>query len=174
MKMENRQQILSVAAIAVVALLLLDRVVWSPLKSGWDRRTVDIQDYEKRIREGQAIIERGDMTRARWANMKTNTLTEADAERKLLEAFQRWSDEARISVTSIQPSKRIEEDHISEECRASLSGSIGALSRFLYAMEKDSMGVKVESLEITSRDDNGRMLSVGLTVSGLILTEATE
>jgi F0F1-type ATP synthase membrane subunit b/b' len=174
MKIQNRQQVLSVAAIAVVALLLLDRVVITPIMNGWKTRETDIKSYEDKIEKGKRMVERADQTRARWENMKTNTLAEGDAERKLLEAFQRWSDEARISVSSIQPSKRIEEDHISEECRASLSGSIGSLARFLYAMEKDSMGIKVESLEITSRDDNGRNLSIGLTVSGLILTEAQE
>lgn len=174
MKIENRQQILAAGAIAVVALLLLDRIVITPMLDGWKTRAADIARLEGDIRKGRELIDRGDQLRGKWSNMKTNTLTEDSAEQKLLEAFQRWSDEARISVSSLQPSKRIEEDHISEECRASLSGSIASLTRFLYAMEKDSMGVKVESLEITSRDDNGRTLSVGLTVSGLILTEAQE
>jgi hypothetical protein len=174
MKIENRQQVLSAAAIAVVALLLLDRVVITPMIGGWKTRAGDIKSFEEKIAKGTKLIERGDHTRAKWENMKKNTLVEESAEQKLLESFQRWSDESRISVSSLQPSKRIEEDHISEECRASLSGSMSSLTRFLYAMEKDSIGLKVESLEVTSRDENGRTLSVGLTVSGLILTEAQE
>jgi hypothetical protein len=41
-------------------------------------------------------------------------------------------------------------------------------------MEKDPVALRVESLEITSKDESGRNLQVGLTVSGLILTEAQE
>jgi hypothetical protein len=106
--------------------------------------------------------------------MQTNTLEEASAERKLLEAFQRWADRSNISVSSIQPTKRTEEDHISLECRANASGNVGALARFLYEIERDPMALRVENLEITSRDENGRTLAVALQVSGLILTEAQE
>jgi hypothetical protein len=174
MKIENRQQVLAVIAIAVVVLLLLDRLVITPMITGWKLRGVEIVDLQKKINAGQQLVARGPKLREKWDYMKTNSLPEETAERKLLEAFQRWSDQSRISVTSIQPNKRIEEDHISQECRASISGDIAALSKFLYAMEKDAMALRVESLEITSRDENGRNLTVGLTVSGLILVEAQE
>src|SRR4051812_2233106 len=108
MKIENRQQILAAGAITVVALLLLDRVVITPMLEGWKTRAADIARLEGDIRKGRELIDRGDQLRGKWSNMKTNTLTEDSAEQKLLEAFQRWSDEARISVSSLQPSKRIE------------------------------------------------------------------
>jgi hypothetical protein len=43
------------------------------------------------------------------------------------------------------------------------------LLHFLYNMEKDPLGVKIESFELTSRDDNGRQLTLGLDLSGLVL-----
>jgi len=174
MKIENRQQILAALAITVVGLLLLDRLLITPMIEGWKRRSAEIAELEKRIDNGEKLIARGPQLEDKWSNMQTNTLAEESAERKLLEAFQRWSDQSRISVTSIQPTKRVEDDHISQECRASIAGDIGTLSRFLFAMEKDPMALRVESLEITSKDESGRNLQVGLTVSGLILTEAQE
>jgi hypothetical protein len=92
----------------------------------------------------------------------------------LLEAFQRWSDKSNISVSSIQPQWKREEDHSALECRANASGRVDALAKFIYELEKDPMALRIESLEITSRDESGQTLSLGLQVSGLVLTTAVE
>jgi hypothetical protein len=39
-------------------------------------------------------------------------------------------------------------------------------------MSKDPLANKVESFELTSKDDNGRQLTLGLSLSGLILTDS--
>ena len=44
-----------------------------------------------------------------------------------------------------------------------------ALTRFLYSVEKDSLAMKVDSVEIVSRDNDGQQLTLGLQVSGLVL-----
>jgi len=56
------------------------------------------------------------------------------------------------------------------ECRADGFGSIEAVSRFLYEIEKDNLPLRVESVEITARDNNGQQLALALQVSGLLLT----
>jgi len=43
------------------------------------------------------------------------------------------------------------------------------VTRLLYEIEKDPMGVKIQNMEITSRDETGQQLTLGLQVSGLIL-----
>ena len=55
------------------------------------------------------------------------------------------------------------------ECRVDASGTLPALTRFLYEVEQDPLALKVESVEITSRDNNGQQLSLALQVSGLML-----
>ena len=56
------------------------------------------------------------------------------------------------------------------ECRADASGSLSALTRFLYEIEKDPLALRIDSLEITARDNTGQQLSLNLQVSGLLLT----
>ena len=46
---------------------------------------------------------------------------------------------------------------------------MSALTRFLYEVEKDPLALRVESVEITSRDNDGQQLSLALQVSGLLL-----
>jgi len=44
------------------------------------------------------------------------------------------------------------------------------LSRFIYDVEKDPMGLKLDSVDFSSRDNTGQQLTLALQVSGLALT----
>ena len=49
------------------------------------------------------------------------------------------------------------------------SGNLGTLSRFLYDIEKDPMALKLESVELSTRDNTGQQLTLDLQISGLVL-----
>jgi hypothetical protein len=169
-KIENRQQVLVIAAIAIVGLFLLDRLVVSPLAASWKARSEKITDLQKRIVDGKAAMRRSSNVRARWDEMKTNTLAADNAERRLLEAFNRWSRASNISISSIQPQwKRGDDDYMTLECHANASGSIQSMAQFLYNIEKDPMALRIEAVEVQSRDEAGQTLAVNLQVSGLVL-----
>ena len=50
-----------------------------------------------------------------------------------------------------------------------MSGSVSAITRFLYHIEKDPLGVKVDAMELQSRDTEGTQLALIIQVSGLVL-----
>ena len=172
MKIENRQRFLAILAAIGVGLLVGDRLVLSPLIKGWKERAAGIEELKKSIAKGALVLQREDRIHERWDSMRTNTLPEnvSEAENEVLRAFERWSEDSHLSVSSIKPQwKRAGEDYMTLECRADAFGSIQALSQFLYNVEKDPLALKVEAVEITSRDDTGRQLSLALQVSGLLL-----
>jgi len=174
-KIENRQQVLLFAAIAVVGLLLLDRVLLRPVTAGWKARSLQIVELQKRITDGKATVGRANNIRDRWEQMKTNTLATDNAERRLFEAFDRWSRASRISVSQIQPNwKRGDDDYMTLECHANASGSITAMAQFLFNIEKDPMALRIEAVEVQSRDESGQTLAVNLQVSGLVLGNFTQ
>ena len=172
MKIKNRQQMFAFVAIAAVGLLVADKLVLTPLIAGWKERAEGIDELRKSLSKGELLIERGDRIRERWEMMRTNTLPEdiSGSENLLLKAFERWSDNTSISISGIKPQwKRVSEDYMTLECRADAFGSMQALTQFLYNVEKDPLALRVESVEITPRDENGRQLSLALQVSGLLL-----
>jgi hypothetical protein len=176
MKIKNRQQILVLLAAAGVALLVADRLVITPLTRAWKERATRIADLKKSVSQGALLLQREQAIRHRWDRMKTNTLPDnvSAAENEVLKAFERWSQDSRISISAIKPQwKRPAEDYVTLECRADAFGSIEALTRFLYQVEKDPLALKVEAVEITSRDNEGRQLSLALQVSGLVLNPQT-
>jgi hypothetical protein len=172
MNFSNRQQLLGLAAILAVVLLAGDRLLFTPLARAWKERAAEIARLKKSVTQGSMLLQREKSIRARWDMMRNNTLADemSVAENQVLQAFDRWSQESRIGVTSVKPQwKRNAEDYATIECRVDAFGSLSALTRFLYDLEKDPLGLKVDVVEITSRDPRGDQLTLGLQVSGLML-----
>jgi hypothetical protein len=177
MKIENRQRTLAIAAITVVVLLASDRLIFAPLTRSWKARAERIAELKREVSQGGMLLERERVIRTRWSAMRTNTLPNnvSAAESEVFKAFDRWEQDSKISVTSKKPQwKRNEDDYMTFECRVDASGTLSALTRFLYEVEKDPLALKVESVEITSRDNNGQQLSLALQVSGLMLNPPTQ
>lgn len=172
MPIKNRQQFLLIVAGIGFALLLGDSLVFTPLVKLWQARSTRVADLRKKVTDGEAVLRREAVIESRWAQMQAHTLTNNPslAEQDLLGAFDQWSQDARISVNSITPQwKRDNDDYQTLECRVDASGGIGTLSRFLYNIETDPMALKIDSVEISARDKQGQQLSLGLQLSGLVL-----
>ena len=173
MQIKNRQQVLALVAIAAIALLAADRLVYRPLLAGWKARSARITELKKSVGQGGQLLARERAIREHWDSMETNTLPSnvSAAEGEVFRAFDRWAQESRTSVSSMKPQwKQNDEGYMTLECRADASGSLSALTRFLYEIEKDPLALRIDSLEITARDNTGQQLSLNLQVSGLLLT----
>lgn len=177
METSNRQKLLMIVAGAAAALLIGDNLIFTPLVKSWKERSERITALKKSIYDGDQMIKRQASLHAHWQKISTNTLPNSVsvAEGVLLNAFDRWARESHVAVGSIRPQlKETDEDYTTLECRADASGSIESLSRFLYEIEKDPLAIKVQDIEITSRDDSGNQLAVALQLSGLLLTPKTQ
>jgi hypothetical protein len=173
METKNREKMLAIGAGAALTLLLLNYLVISPLIDGWQSRTKQIKELRTKISDGAMLIRRGDYVEAQWDNMRTNALDSnpTAAERQLFTAFDGWVKQSDATEGSFRPQLQATDDNYSTiDCRADISGDMQTLAKFLYNMEKDPLGVKIDSFELTSRDDNGRQMTLGLDLSGLVLS----
>jgi len=169
---KNRQHLLMFGAIIVVALFLGERIIYTPLVNSWRARSAQLVDLKKKVHEGEALMERGGSLTSTWTDMRTNSLPAdaANAESQVLRAFDRWSQASGVSVSSIRPQwKRAGDDYMTLECRADISGALSDVSRFLFELKNDPLGVKVDSADIATRDTDGAQITLGLQVSGLQL-----
>jgi hypothetical protein len=171
LNIKNRQQLLTVIALLAVAVWLGDRLVLTPLITGWRSRSAKIADLRKSVVQGRQLLERERATRERWASMQANMLPAetSEAEGRILRAFDQWSLESRITVTAITPQWKQADEYKTLEYRVDGYGSLSAITRFLYALERDPMALKIESLELSARNNEGSELTLGLLVSGLQL-----
>lgn len=175
MNVKNRQKWLAVLAAAVVAIWAVDKLLLTPLTRTWKVRSAKLVDLRKKAADGQSLIAREATLRSRWSQMLSSTLPKesSQAEQQLLQAFDRWAQDSRVTILSISPQwKQEDNEHLTLECRVEAAGSLDTVGRFLYEMEKDPLAVRLQTVELTSRDAEGQQIALGLQVSGLVLTAA--
>ena len=173
MQSKNRQQVLLIAAIAIIALFAGDRLLISPLLKGWGGRAERITELRRQIAQGKTLAQREQGIRRRWEQMSRNALTNnpSAAEQQVFKAIELWAQNSGVAVSAITPQwKRDNDDYMTFECRVDATGDLGRLSRFLYNVERDPMALKLGLVEVGARDKDGQQLSLGLQLSGLVLT----
>jgi hypothetical protein len=172
MNITNRQQTLGILAIVAVVLLAGDRLVFTPLVQSWHARSARIADLQKKVTQGSHLLERDRAIRDHWEHMRTNTLAneQSIAEGQVYSALNRWKEDSRISVNSVAGHfKQNTDDYATFECHVDATGNLATLTRFLYEIEKDPLGMKLDLVELASQDDRGAQLTLGVQVSGLEL-----
>ncbi len=173
MQIENRQQLLTVLAIAAVVLFAADRLVLTPLKGVWDARSERVTKLRNEITEGKSLIAREQIIRRRWEMIRHNSLpnNQTATQQKVYNAINQWAQDSGSTVTATTPQwKQDADDYMTYDCRVDASGDISSLSKFLYDLESDPMALKLELVELASRDKTGKQLGLSLEFSGLVLT----
>ena len=176
MKIGNRQQLLIVVAAAVVALFVGDKLIYTPLVNLWQTRAKEITRLRGDIRRAEATIKNERAIRSQWDQMRTNTLpnNQSKALEDISGKFHDWAEESGASLKGVTPQWKSDSDEYKTVvCRVDAEGTLWMLSRFIYDIENDPLGLKVESVDFSSRDNTGQQLTLGLQVSGLVLNSQT-
>ena len=174
MNISNRQQLTGILLAIAVVLIVGYNVVFSPLVKGWKARAAQVTELKKSVSQGAMLLDREKSIRTRWALMRTNALSGnmSAAEAQVFKAFDRWQRASGVGISSINPQpqgRRSANEFVTFECRADAFGTLATLTRFLYEVEKDPLAVKVDLVELTARDKEGKQMTLGLQISGLLL-----
>jgi Tfp pilus assembly protein PilO len=184
MNLNKRQQWLALLAIAAVGFYVADNLVFTPLLNTWKDRSARVTKLKAQVSEGVILTDnkRAADWRDQWGRMQSNSLAwesiqtkpfaaaKPEAESQMLKQFEKWAQHGGVAVSSIRPQwKEAEEDYKTLECRADVAGSLQSIAKFLYQVETDPLGVKVDSLELTTRNADGSQLALVVQVSGLLL-----
>ena len=169
----NRQRVLVIATVVAVALLIGDRVLFTPLTNLWRARSTDITRLEKNVGEGRSLLAHAGQIQATWAQMQAHALPKdaAQAEQQMISAVDTWGKASAVELGSIKPQwKRGASPRYSLlECRVDATGSLDRLTHFLYELENSPLALRVDAIELTARDPFGQKLSLGVLVTGLRL-----
>ena len=172
MKIQNRQQILLVLTLSVLALYVGDLLVFEPMVKWWHTRQDTIKELRQEVGQGKMLVRREAVIRSEWSNMRTNALPNdaSQAESQVLRSLANWAGDSGINVSSVTPQWQEDQDDYSTlDCRVEASGNLGTITRFLYEIENDPMAIQLASIELTATDDQGQQLNLGLELSGLAL-----
>jgi hypothetical protein len=168
----QRQRLLTVVTLAAVGLYIADLVVFTPLGRLWSERSARIATLRRQVSDGRALIQRESGLRDRWNQLRTNALPAepSQAEQRLLRACDEWARSSGAQIVDRMPQwKGDEAAYQVLRCRLETSGSLSSLAQFLQRMEQGPLAVKLDSLQLMSRDPAGRQLTLGLQINGLVL-----
>ncbi len=172
METEQRKKLLIIGAIAAVVILLGDKMLISPLTNLWQKRAKEIEFLEKDVMKGRALLEREDFLKRRWDDMIRESLPENQpaAESVVFTQLDEWARFSQFDVSSITPQWRDdEEDNLRYLVRIEGNGNMRSITDFLFAIDQKLLPIKVESVEMVSKDKRGTQVGVDLRISGLIL-----
>jgi hypothetical protein len=173
-QIKNRQQFLTILTLTAIGLLVLDKIVTPPLTSLWTKHSSQIATLKKQVNNGVILEHRKESLRQQWASIKSSALTNdtTAAELQLGTGLNNWAQKSGIQIDNIAPNWKPGSDASFKtlECRVDVSGSIDRLTQFMYELETDPLALKVQSVEMTSKDNTGSVIALGVQVSGLVLT----
>ena len=172
MQIKNRQQFLIALTIAVAALYVGVKFVYTPLAGWWSARAAEVRDLRDKVGNGRQLIKRETFIRDQWSQMQTNALpaNTSLAEHQLLNAFDDWSRDSGAELTSLVPQwKNDSTNYLTLDLRVEASGDLGMLSRFLYDLENSPAPLRVDSVELGAHDNAGQQMTLGLEINGLAL-----
>ncbi|MFM7804067.1 MAG: hypothetical protein ACKPGK_06195 [Verrucomicrobiota bacterium] len=173
----QRQRLLTIVTLAAVGLYLADLLVFSPLGRLWSARSARIQALQRQVAAGRALVQREAGLRGQWERLRTNALPAeaSEAEQRLLRACDEWARASGAQIVDRMPQwKGDEPAYQMLRCRLEAVGSLASLTQFLQRMEEGPLAVKLDSLQLLSRDIAGRQLTLGLQVNGLVLNPPTK
>jgi Tfp pilus assembly protein PilO len=173
MKLNHRQRFLTIVTVAALALLAADRLVLTPLTNAWKNRAKEIARLRAQVAEGTSLLRREQAIRSRWNEMRTNTLPDNPslAQEQVLRGVVGWAQESGTSINAITPQWKTDaDDYKTLVCRVDAAGTLWTLTRFLYDIERAPMAAKLESVDLSARDNSGQQLTLSLQLSALALT----
>ncbi|MDF3130475.1 hypothetical protein P0Y35_14810 [Kiritimatiellaeota bacterium B1221] len=171
---EHRNKLLAIIAAAAAGLLIFDKLIYSNLSQSWHEQSARITELRDQLARGNSLLERKEILQEKWAGIQENVLPDdsSKAEDSSLLAVSRWVRDSGVTVTSLTPRWRGHDEGFSTlDCRATLSGNLDQLSRFLNELETDPLAVRLESAVLASRNESGSVLTLDILFSVLRLSE---
>lgn len=170
MIISGRERLIILAAASVVAILLLDRYVITPLDEYRDALDVRKQRLLGDMDRAQALLEHKRKLAPKWREMIAGGLKgdPSEAESQVLHLVQDWSQEAGLKLTSLKPDRLIEKRNLQEiSFQAAGTGSMKAVSRFLWRLETAKAPIRVKEMQLGARKEGSDDLTLQLRLSTL-------
>jgi len=166
----RRERYIAIAMLAVLVVLLLDRLALTPLQNRSEAMAAERQRVQAGIDSGRVLLERRRQLSSESQRLLDAGLDRlpAEAESKVLHAVRNWSQEAGFALSSLRPERVAKKGGLQEiTFQASGTGSMNAVAEFLWRLEGSSLPVRVAELQLGTRKEGTDDLTLQLRISAL-------
>jgi Tfp pilus assembly protein PilO len=172
MTFTKRERLIMIFSIAAIVLLIGDRYFLSPIMSKYSRTQEIKQQLQNRLDQSNAAIQRKAILQRQWQKMNDSGLKYnfAAAESNILRYIKDSALKNSLVLSSVQPQLIESKNDIREmEFIVSGTGSMDAVTNFLWDMETSELPLKTETFQLGSNDENAYQMSVQVKLSSIYI-----
>jgi len=169
MVLSKRERIILIVTILVVGALVVDKLIFGPVKGRLDELEVRRQQLLAEVGEAQALFERQRLLEPRYRMMLSDGFrSDTEAESRVLRALREWSQTAALTLSSVKP-ERVASDKGLKEMTFSVAGTgtLHSVSQFLWYIETAALPIKVKNMQLGLASESGDSMSLQLRLSAL-------
>ena len=177
MVFSRRERIFLGATVLALLLLGLDRYALTPLLDGYNQAATWRESLEGEMAQAQSLLERRKLLSPRWSQMLADGLqnSPAEAESQALHAVQDWALQAGLNISSLKPERSRENAELREiTLHTAGTGSMAAVSHFLWLLETAHIPIKVKMMQLGTRREGTDDLTLQLRLSTLYVANPVE
>lgn len=168
MALTRREQIILYITIVSVVLLIVNAYVLEPLLTKRAETAADKLQLQGDVEQALATLDRKRLLTRRWAEMQDAGLG-ADvqkAEAMVYRYLEDISGRASLELGSVQPDRRATEGRLGEiDFVVSGTGSMQAVTRFLWHLETADIPLRVKSFQLGAKNEAAEAMTIQIELS---------
>ena len=170
--MSHRERIFAIVTSLVIAALVLDWLLLTPLMERLKVANTRIADARSTQTLANETLQNELRARRRWREMAGDSLETAapSAEGAVLNGVRDWAQRSGLTLSSLKPERsETQQGYGKLTIRATGTGGMQAVARFLYAMEMAEIPLRVVDVTVTSRREGTDDLNVQVGLATIYL-----
>lgn len=155
MVMTKRERYVAFATVAVLAILVLDRFVVEPARTRMEELDARIELAQQQHLSAQQLFNASRRASRDWKAIAGEEMLRegGDPESRVLNNVREWAQDEGMRLPSVIPQPaQVENGFNKIVFRATGSGNLSQVGRFLYRVQMASMPLRITDLQITSKD----------------------
>ena len=172
MKLSGRERIIAIGAVGVIGALALDSVLITPLIDRMNTANAVVKSNEQALNDGKALIENQTAAARAWKRIAGESLKRdaSAAEGQLLNKVRDYAQSSGLAVSSLKPERSEKENDFQRiTVRASATGNMSQMSRFLYSLKNADIPLRVSDVQFAARKEGTDDLSLQIGVSTIYI-----
>jgi Tfp pilus assembly protein PilO len=169
MGLSKRERMIVLMTIVVVGALVADRLIRAPIANRWGELKSQRQQLLAQVTKAQNLLRQKQQIEQKHKVLLSEGLrSDAEAESGVAKAIDKWSEDARLMLSSVTPSRTAGDKDLKEIIFVVAGkGSLDAVAWFLYQVETSELPIKVKYMQLGSTSESGDNMSLELRLSTL-------
>jgi hypothetical protein len=172
--MSKRERTIGILTVSVLGLLGVYQFVIDPLLVRKGELDEQVAARRTEIDQTNDLYDRSKRAGVVWSQMVTGGLRKdaSEAESVVLHSVRDWAQEAGMNLTGLTPARpEKDKDFFKITVRATATGKMADISRFLFKIQNSTIPIRVTELQINNHGKEGTDdLGVQLAISTVYLS----